>query len=86
MVRRRGTGATHVPHSLALDSGHTLMHNNVLLQSSCNSIINSQPRYTIRASQMFTPIQFELFVDGPGESRLRKMIFLVPHFCGTRLA
>lgn len=36
-----------VPHPLALDSGHTLMHSNVLQQSACNSIINSPPRHTL---------------------------------------
>lgn len=37
---RAPTCASLVPHPLAPDSGHTLMHNNVLQWSTCNAIIN----------------------------------------------
>lgn len=41
MQQCAATRASLVPHPLAPDSGHTLMHSNVLQWSTCNSIINS---------------------------------------------
>lgn len=41
MSQHAATRASLVPHPLAPDSGHTLMHSSVLQRSTCNSIINS---------------------------------------------
>ncbi len=57
MLHRAVTHASLAPHPLTLDSGHTLMHSNVLQQSSCNSIINLQPCRTMWSSYVFTVLE-----------------------------